>query len=401
MTTTWQGPSAERTARILSGEVPVLPQEERRRRRSALATAAVAEGCDFVLVYGAGRNGSGVGWLTGWGTTREAALLVDLREVDGDVLWVQFHNHVRLAGERAHGCEVRWGGADTMRTVGTELGRRGAGGRRLGVIGPLGWTAAQRLAADVGQLVDLSGAYTRLRMRKSDHELDLLAVGAHLSDAAARALADAVRPGATDRDLADAVERAYVPLGGQTHIHYIGVTDMASPDRPVPPQLPLGRVVHDGSVVIAELSARFAGYAGQVLRTMTPAAELTPRYRELHDVATAAFHAVCDALVPGATPADLVDAAGVIEDAGFTTIDDLVHGFGGGYLPPVIGSASRPAGPLPDLRLEVGNCVVVQPNVVDGDAGVQTGELVVVTEDGAVSLHSAAPGPWTSVGAAG
>ena len=35
----------------------------------------------------------------------------------------------------------------------------------------------------------------------------------------------------------------------------------------------------------------------------------------------------------------------VIEDAGFTIYDDLMHGFGGGYFPPVLGSRSRPAAP--------------------------------------------------------
>ena len=85
----------------------------------------------------------------------------------------------------------------------------------------------------------------------------------------------------------------------------------------------------------------------------------------------------------------MIAAAGVIEDAGFTTIDDLVHGYGGGYLPPVLGSASRPAGPVPDAPFRAGMTVVVQPNVTttDGRAGVQTGELVLVTQEGVESLH--------------
>ncbi|HSK97797.1 MAG TPA: M24 family metallopeptidase, partial [Euzebyales bacterium] len=110
---------------------------------------------------------------------------------------------------------------------------------------------------------------------------------------------------------------------------------------------------------------------------------------QLHATADAAFDAVVATLRDGATPQEVVDAAGVIEDAGFTTWDDLVHGYGGGYLPPVLGSRSRPAGPLPALTFATGMTVVVQPNVVtrDGMAGVQTGELVVVTPDGAESLH--------------
>jgi Xaa-Pro aminopeptidase len=131
------------------------------------------------------------------------------------------------------------------------------------------------------------------------------------------------------------------------------------------------------------------GYAGQVLRTFAVEAEPPPLYRDLHDAADAAFDAVTAVLRDGATAQDIVDAAGVIEDAGFTTWDDLVHGYGGGYLPPVIGSRNRPAGPLPSLRFAAGMTVVVQPNVVtrDGTAGVQTGELVLVTDDGAESLH--------------
>jgi Xaa-Pro dipeptidase len=79
----------------------------------------------------------------------------------------------------------------------------------------------------------------------------------------------------------------------------------------------------------------------------------------------------------------------VIEDAGFTTRDDLVHGFVGGYLPPVLGSASRTLEEVPDFTFEAGMTVVVQPNVVTPDerAGVQTGELVAVTSDGFERLH--------------
>ena len=87
----------------------------------------------------------------------------------------------------------------------------------------------------------------------------------------------------------------------------------------------------------------------------------------------------------------IIDAAGVIEDAGFTVYDDLMHGFGGGYFPPVLGSRSRPAGPLPDMTLEAGMTCVVQPNVVtrDRSAGVQVGELIRVTRAGFERLHKA------------
>jgi Xaa-Pro aminopeptidase len=95
-------------------------------------------------------------------------------------------------------------------------------------------------------------------------------------------------------------------------------------------------------------------------------------------------------LKDGVMPQQIIDAAGVIEDAGFTIIDDLLHGYGGGYLPPVLGSRSRPGAQIPDAPLRAGMTVVIQPNVVtpDGKAGVQTGELVLITATGIESLHA-------------
>jgi Xaa-Pro dipeptidase len=118
-------------------------------------------------------------------------------------------------------------------------------------------------------------------------------------------------------------------------------------------------------------------------------------YTELHAVADAAFDAIAAVLRDGRTPAEVIAAAGVIEEAGFTTIDDLVHGYGGGYLSPVVVSASRSAGPVPDEPFRAGMTVVVQPNVTtrDGKAGVQTGELVLVTPTGVESLHRMPRGP--------
>jgi Xaa-Pro aminopeptidase len=131
-----------------------------------------------------------------------------------------------------------------------------------------------------------------------------------------------------------------------------------------------------------------------VLRTFAVEADPSPLYRDLHDVAEAALDAVLAVLRDGCTPEQVQEAASVIEDAGFTTIDDLVHGFGGGYLPPVLGSRSRDHDPGGAQAFAAGMTVVVQPNVVttDGRAGVQCGELVHVTPEGVERLHRAPRG---------
>ena len=207
---------------------------------------------------------------------------------------------------------------------------------------------------------------------------------------AVEALRAGARPGVSERELGALAEGAYLGRGGTTHIHYFATTPMAEPGIAAPAQWPSARRLEPGDALVCEISASWWDHPGQVLRTFAIGAEPTRLYRELHDVADAAFDAIAGRLRAGATAAELVAAAGVIEDAGFTTRDDLVHGFVGGYLPPVLGSRSRALGDVPEFVFAAGMTVVVQPNVVTVDerAGVQTGELLLVGEDGAERLHA-------------
>lgn len=373
------------------GLYPRFSAAEMERRRRTLHEAMDRRGVAHALAYGAERSGSAVSWLTGWPVTREAAVLVTPGE--SEILFVQFYNHVPVARELATDAEVRWGGPDTMASVCAALERRAPGRPRVGVIGALPFGPYAALARSA-EPVDLGSDYVSLRLRKSEEELDWLREGARLSDCAIAALERETRVGMNEYELVDVAERAYVPLGGTTHIHYFGVTAMSDPDRAVPAQFPSRRRVRTGDALTVELSAAFWGYPGQVLRTWTVATEPTPLYEDLHAVADAAFTSMLDVLRDGAVAEELVTAASVIEEAGFTTCDDLVHGFGGGYFPPVLGSASRQHTPIPDVTLRAGMTLVLQPNVVtvDGIAGVQTGELVAVTAGGVERLHQAPGG---------
>jgi Xaa-Pro dipeptidase len=79
-----------------------------------------------------------------------------------------------------------------------------------------------------------------------------------------------------------------------------------------------------------------------------------------------------------------------IAASGLTIRDALLDGFGMGLLPPSIGTRETPHDNDP-WTFEAGQTVVVQPSVVTRDqpAGVQTGELCVVTTSGcSPSTHS-------------
>jgi len=366
----------------------VFSDSELRRRRAAFGAELERTGVPVALVYGANRSGSAVSWLTGWPVTREA-LLVAGPDEDEDVLLVSFYNHLPQA-RRLAAVRVEWAGPRAVTTALDLIAARGRLPRRIGVAGALPFDQYRLLAEQVREVLDLNPAYTALRLVKSGEEVAALRRGAALSDAAIAALAAALRPGATDHEILARAEQAYVGQGGLHHIHYLGVTAMDEPALSVPAQWPTGRLIRHRDVVTCEISAAAAPeYAGQVLRTFTVGAPPTALYAELHAVAAATFDAIVRNLVPGARARELAAAGSVIEEAGFTGIDDLVHGFGGGYLPPVVPAPGRPI-PVPEFTLAAGMTLVVQPNVVtrDGRAGVQTGELLLVTEAGPQRLHA-------------
>jgi Xaa-Pro dipeptidase len=380
--------TAALTAATPTEAYPRFSDEEMAARAARLDAVLDAAGAAHAVIYGANRFGSAVGWLTSWPVTREAVVVHTPGE--RDLLLVNFYNHVPNARTLASGAEVEWAGDDAIGTALAALRDRGAAGTAIAAIGPLGYRAFARLDEFAGAALDLAAEYTRLRLVKSEEEIAWTRLAAELTDAGVAAIREAARPGVSDHELAAAAEGAWVARGATTHIHYFGATAMAAPALSVPAQWPSGRVLRAGDALTCEVSAAWWGYAGQLLRTFTIASEPTPLYGELHDVAEAAFEAIVARLRPGATAADVVAASSVIEDAGYTIRDDLVHGFVGGYLPPTLGSRSRELAPVPEFSFEAGMMIVVQPNVVTPDeaAGVQTGELVLVTADGAESLHA-------------
>ncbi len=381
---------------ILQADYPRFSDAEMARRRAAIEKLLAEAELDHLVYCGANRFGSAVQWLTGWPVTAEAVGV--LAPGVPDALFIQHINHVPLARQLAAPAEVVWGGGSSIAAAIAALERRGARSGRVGVIGPMTFEQHSMLAARFGTIANLNRPYLRLRQIKAAEEIDWMRIGAALTDRGMAALRDGLRPGLTERELADVVERAYIALGGTNVIHFFGVTPMANPSLGVPTQFVANRKVNAGDAVVAEISAAFWEHPGQVLRSFAVAAEPTPLYRDLHAAADAAFDAIAAVLKDGTTPRQIIEAASVIEQAGFTIIDDLLHGYGGGYLPPVLGSRSRPGAHISDEPLAAGMMVVIQPNVVtpDGKAGVQTGEMVLVTATGIESLH-AIPRGWMRV----
>jgi len=188
-------------------------------------------------------------------------------------------------------------------------------------------------------------------------------------------------------DVGALIQAAYLPWRGTDIIHFLFATPMREPKVFFPRQHPSVRKLQNGDVISCEITASFWEHWGQTLRTMTLREPPTPLYRRLHAVAKDAFEAIFHAARPGArstdrcahdregrfqflrrprsrirrrlSPADhRITAAGERSFSGFRT------------------AAENDAGdPAERDRPAAGR-------------GVQMGELIVVTETGAETLHT-------------
>ena len=374
--------------KIVDAEYPRFSDGEMARRRKAIEVLLAQAQCDHLIFCGANRFGSSVQWLTQWPVTAEAVGVF----IPGqrDALFVQHVNHAPQAALLADKADVAWGGASCIGAAIEVLEKRGARKDRVAFIGLLTADQHAAVSAKFGPPKNLGRDYTKLRQVKSAEEIDWLRIGAHFTDLGMLALRDNLRPGVNERELGDLIERAYTAQGAINVIHYIGATQMSASDLAVPRQFHSTRKLQKGDVVVSEITASFWDYPGQVLRSFALGAEPTQLYRDLHAAADAAFDAVVKILKPGALPSQIIESARAIEDAGFTIIDDLLHGYGGGYLPPVLGSKSRPAASVPAEPFRANQVVVVQPNVCTPgrEAGVQTGEMLLITDSGVERFHA-------------
>ncbi|MGN6462546.1 MAG: M24 family metallopeptidase, partial [Pseudolabrys sp.] len=376
-----------RYADLLSESYPRFSDAEMKQRDALLAQMMAVHELDALIAAEFMRAGTATAWITGWPVTAEAVTLM----IPGTPrrMYVQHFNHLPLARRLSHDTEVLWGDAGAAQLAADAISKAKAGKCRVGVIGRM-MPAQSGMLAAAFDVVDMNKAYAQARLIKSEEELRWLQLAADLTDLAVTALAEGAKPGLDERALNALVQAPYLPYGATNFIHYFQAASMGAPDAAVPRQYPSGRKLAVGDALSTELSVDYWGYTGQVLRTFFIGREPNALYRDLHTVADAVLDDIMALVRPGVHVRELVAASHKIEDAGYTIIDDLIHGYGGGYLPPVLGSASRPAAcTMPDMKLKSGMALVIQPNVVTTDwkAGVQTGNLVVVTDTGAQPLQ--------------
>ncbi|MEJ2598218.1 MAG: Xaa-Pro peptidase family protein [Anaerolineales bacterium] len=307
------------------------------------------------------------------------------------VLFVQLYNHVPNARRISNVKDVRWGESDSIQTVVDELKSKGLVHERVGLSGALPYQryAALRRLLPGAEWQDMSTDLTRLRWVKSDEEIERMKEAARLTDLALSALEKGAHAGLRETDLAGLMQAAVQPLGGQLELCYLASTPMRAPEVCVPAQDLSERVLRKGDVIITEIGVSWRGYAGQIHRPISVGEAPSTAYRELFDLALEAYLRIAEVIRPGASEQDVLNAADIIEKRGFTIYDDLVHGFGGGYLPPILRTRRTTHGKVESFVFQKNMCIVIQPNVITPDErmGLQLGQLHLVTDDGLAPLQ--------------
>jgi len=369
-------------------------------RRHELARGLMLElGLDHLVVFGNSgvnrHNHANHFWLSQWQDMHHCYLVVP-REGDATLL-VGLVNHVPNARELSDVPNVEWGGYEPGKTIAKLVsGRVGLVGVNATWSDGMPWQ--HYLDLRHLDLVDVTREYASLRRIKSAEEIERLRGAAELSDLAITTLVEIAKPGTAETELVARVEESYRRRGGTTRITFLRSMPMDAPNGCLPAQNPSSRRLEKGDVIITEFSASLDGYSGQVHRPVFVQAEPTDEWLAMFDAARDAYERVTRGMTPGSTEGDVVRNASVLADRGYAIYDDLIHGYGTDYGPPLVdrscvqywnGGGEPPAG----RTIEEGMTIVVQPNPITPDErmGLQLGALTVVRPDGAESLHTL---PW-------
>jgi len=254
-----------------------------------------------------------------------------------------------------------------------------AGAANLGVEKQhLSIAAAEMLTAHAGavEMVDVGPALSRLRLIKTDGEIEKLERAAAITDAVTDEVIGRLRPGQTERVVAVMLAAAIGELGGTLSFDSLV---QSGPNSAIPHMRPTSRTLEAGDFVLLDFGAAFDGYRADTTR-MAVVGEPSERHQSIHRLVLEAHDAAIEAVRAGAT-AGLIDAAArhVIDAAGFG--DRFIHRVGHGLGLEAHEDPSLDPGST--TVLEAGMVFTIEPGVyIPGFGGVRIEDDLVVEPGG-------------------
>jgi Xaa-Pro aminopeptidase len=230
-----------------------------------------------------------------------------------------------------------------------------------------------------------------MRSVKSPAELALIERAVAATVAGYEAALPFVRPGVSEREIADILTIGFRSLGGE---HAYEPIVGAGANGTVLHYCDLDQVVKDGDLIVIDCAAACGGYASDVSRTLPANGVFTPEQRELYEVVLDANLAGIAAARPGATMADVQKAAlEIITKAGYR--DHFIHGIGH-----QLGIEVHDV--TPDGPLVPGMVLTIEPGIYlpERGVGVRIEDDILLTASGNVNLTAAVPKTVEAVEAA-
>ena len=227
-----------------------------------------------------------------------------------------------------------------------------------------------------------SDAVDDARSIKDARERELMRAASAVNDEAMSWLVDQVRPGVTERQIADGLLAEYRRLGAESHSFspIVSFGDHAADPHHEPDDTPFEL----GDMVLFDVGCKRAWYCSDMTRTFFTA-EPTEHQRAVYDAVLRANEAAEHLVRPGVTFAEIDRAArSVIEEAGWGPA--FTHRLGH-----QIGLVDHEPGDVSsthDEPVRPGQCFSIEPGIyLPGDMGVRIEDLVIVTEDGCEVLN--------------
>jgi Xaa-Pro aminopeptidase len=383
-----------------------LSLDERDRRWAAIRERMAERGLDCLIVRGISSKWDGgtanVRYITQVGGNGEDAMVVFPAAGEPSVLLWASSQRQWWAEAQDWVADFRqgnpsWAGETVARIK--ELGHTRA---RIGVVGIGGRTEAGKCmshdiyAAIVEALPDAefeaaSDIFDTLRLIKSPEELETMAQSARLCDVAVEAMvAAAGTPGVASHEVYAEILHAVYRAGGEAPMFLMYEAD---PNAVHALRFPSERRLAPGYMLLQEILPKYAGYFTQVMAPVS-IGEPHPDYRHLADAAIAAYRIALETIRPGVSVKQLAETMNQpLVEAGYTWTRPQWHGTGlENVEPPTDRNFPGRTGPAGDLVLAEGMILGMQPMaaLADLSKGVQVGDTVAVTADGAHRLGTVA-----------
>ena len=360
--------------------LPALPDETFRRRRDR-AARLMSQG-DFDALFA--EPSTNFEYLTGANLGRSERLIALILTADGVATIVAPEFEVERVSRAVRAVpDVRgWAEqADPYRLVADVLSKRRPGA--IGIEPRARFGVVQRMKAVLPRW-RVNGAeplFTRLRIIKSEEELTLIRRAISITDTSIAATFAALRPGVTDREVAERLSREMrergAPGGGLVQF---------GPTSALPHGGTEGRQLEYGMPVLIDCGCRVHGYTSDITRMRFFGDEPGADYREVFNTVLSAQTAAYEAARPG-MEAQALDriARQVITEAGYGQhfTHRLGHGLGmDGHEPPYLVQGNT-------RTIEPGMVFTIEPGIYLPERwGVRIEDDFVVRETGLEPLST-------------